>query len=58
MKNKKLAVILLAIFLLTVSMATFSGCNEKEPREVEIEIINPLTGERSEERRVGKECRL
>ncbi len=45
MKNKKLAVILLAIFLLTVSMATFSGCNEKEPREVEIEIINPLTGE-------------
>ncbi len=45
MKNKKLAVILLAIFLLTVSMAMFSGCNEKEPREVEIEIINPLTGE-------------
>ena len=45
MKNKKLAVILLAIFLLTISMAMFSGCNEKEPREVEIEIINPLTGE-------------
>ena len=26
-------------------MATFSGCKDKEPREVEIEIINPLTGE-------------
>lgn len=45
MRNKKLAVILLAIFLLTISMAMFSGCKEKEPREVEIEIINPLTGE-------------
>ena len=45
MRNKKLAVILLAIFLLTISMATFSGCKDKEPREVEIEIINPLTGE-------------
>ena len=45
MRNKKLAVILLAALLLTISMAMFSGCNEKEPREVEIEIINPLTGE-------------
>ena len=45
MRNKKLAVILLAIFLLTISMAMFSGCKDKEPREVEIEIINPLTGE-------------
>lgn len=45
MRNKKLAVILLAALLLTISMATFSGCKEKEPREVEIEIINPLTGE-------------
>ena len=43
--KRKLAVLLLAALLLTVSMAMFSGCNEKEPREVEIEIINPLTGE-------------
>ena len=43
--KRKIAVFLLVVLLLTVSMATFSGCNEKEPREVEIEIINPLTGE-------------
>ncbi len=43
--KRKLAVLLLAALLLTVSMAMFSGCNDKEPREVEIEIINPLTGE-------------
>ena len=43
--KRKLAVLLLAALLLTISMATFSGCKDKEPREVEIEIINPLTGE-------------
>ena len=43
--KRKIAVFLLVVLLLTVSMAMFSGCNEKEPREVEIEIINPLTGE-------------
>ena len=43
--KRKLAVLLLAALLLTVSMAMFSGCKDKEPREVEIEIINPLTGE-------------
>ncbi len=43
--KRKVAVLLLAALLLTVSMAMFSGCKDKEPREVEIEIINPLTGE-------------
>ncbi len=43
--KRKIAILLLAALLLTISMATFSGCKDKEPREVEIEIINPLTGE-------------
>ena len=43
--KRKVAVLLLAALLLTVSMAMFSGCKDKEPREVEIEIINPLTEE-------------
>lgn len=43
--KRKVAILLLAALLLTVSMVMFSGCKDKEPREVEIEIINPLTGE-------------
>lgn len=47
MKNKKLAVILLAIFLLMVSVAMFSGCVEEEPKpkEVLLELVNPITGD-------------
>ncbi len=45
--KRKLAVLLLAALLLTVSMAMFSGCvdEEPEPREVELELVNPITGD-------------
>ena len=43
--KKKLAVLLLAAFLLAMCMAIFCACadEEPEPREVELELINPIT---------------
>lgn len=45
--KRKLAVILLAALLLITCIATFSGCvdEEPEPREVELGIMNPITGD-------------
>ncbi|MDE6614731.1 MAG: hypothetical protein K2K24_04395 [Clostridia bacterium] len=43
--KKKIAVIILTVILLTTCLAMFCACKDKDPREVEIEIINPLTGE-------------
>ena len=45
--KRKLAVLLLAALLLTTCMAMFCGCvdEEPEPREVELELVNPITGD-------------
>ncbi|MBD5087075.1 MAG: hypothetical protein HDT32_06970 [Clostridiales bacterium] len=43
--KKKIATILLVTILLTTCMAMLGACAERKPKEVEIEIINPLTGE-------------
>ena len=45
--KRKLAVLLLAALLLTTCMAMFCGCvdEEPEPREVELGIMNPITGD-------------
>ena len=47
--KKKAAVLFLAVFLLAMCMAIFCACDDKSPREVEIEIINPLTGKAFEQ---------
>ncbi|MDE5991037.1 MAG: hypothetical protein K2H36_05595, partial [Clostridia bacterium] len=46
MKKRLLVMTVLAIMLLTMSMAMFGGCvgEEPEPREVELELFNPNTG--------------
>ena len=45
--KRKLAVLLLAALLLTTCMSMFCGCvdEEPEPREVELELVNPITGD-------------
>ena len=45
--KRKLAVLLLVALLLTTCMAMFCGCvdEEPEPREVELELVNPITGD-------------
>ncbi len=45
--KRKLAVLLLAALLLTMCMAMFCGCVDEEPkpREVELELVNPITGD-------------
>ncbi len=47
MKKRLLVIALLAIMLLTMSMAVFGGCveEEPEPRDVVLELVNPNTGE-------------
>ncbi len=47
MKKRLLVIALLAIMLLTMCMAMFGGCvdEDPEPRKVELELINPNTGE-------------
>lgn len=42
--KRKIALALLAAILVTMCMAMFCACSNRKPREVEIEIINPLTG--------------
>ena len=47
MKKRLLVIALLAIMLLTICMAMFCGCvdEDPEPRDVELELVNPNTGE-------------
>ncbi|MDE5616806.1 MAG: hypothetical protein K2I78_03365, partial [Clostridia bacterium] len=45
--KRKLAVLFLVAILLTMSMATLCACVDEEPeqREVELELVNPITGD-------------
>ncbi len=45
--RKKIAVLLLVAILLTMSIAMFCACVDEEPeeREVELELVNPITGD-------------
>ena len=43
--KRKIALVLLATILVTTCMAMFCACTDKKPRAVEMEFVNPTTGE-------------
>ena len=59
MKKKLIAVIaLLALSLMSIAM--FAGCVKEEPvpRKVELELVNPITGEAIKKDEIGRaSCR-